>query len=450
MMSPNVRRLVLDPTPWLQNGIGLGLWAMVGLITALWMSGGSLNVMMVFSASAVTLNYTLKTRAWQILPVSRAELGRTQWWYLWGRPVILLVLATALAWGVVTAGGWLKHDASSVLAFLGAEMTLVVLTGLAPVLTAILRRFGDAGYMAGIIVPFLSALMLGFRWTDRDTFMALQPEMMTGGVIAAVAVLALWPLSAWLPLALPKLPSQARAAFVQPSAVAADTRLTGWWALAAALSVRLGRVLAALLVLSVCVALVLRPGGFMPGLFKLALLLQLVPLIVAGLALVFLPMLSQRALAGLPVSAWTRTLVLHLAAALMQCPVFAAMLAVMALLQPDGLTADWLLGYGLTTLTASVMVALALPLALRFGQKGPAMLIALFSMPLGMSAALTASIGGHDRTLFGLDPGPMLLVVGTGSALLLVTGLIWTWAELAYGRAAYRYRPLYPLSWRGR
>lgn len=439
MMTSRLRHLVLDPAPLWQNGVGLLLWLIVAFIAGVWMTGkGEPNIMMVFSASVVTSNYTLKTPVWRHLPLSRAELGQAQWWHLLGRPALCALASLALAVAGAAMFGALSTPPVEILAYGGAELSLIPLFGAAVLLAAQLApMFGVGGYALGLGLPLTGALALGMRWMDKDLFLVHQGEMLTGGAMGLMLMFALYAASPWLPLALPKPPRLARAKSRDAAASKpGQPGLTGWGALARPALNRLA-FSTGLSLLAVAVMFIVSDGAsaWTP------ILGALPPAIVAITTQTTTPI---RALAGLPLTPAARTVVLQASAPLLQLPVFALMWGLTLLIAPATLTPMWLAAYGLTALALLAAASVSLALQLRFGVRASVALVGVLAGLMGVNADFMAATGGPAL------PAAARVWMALLLCLLLAGGWVWTWAELAYGRAAYRQRPLTAQTWRGR
>jgi hypothetical protein len=161
--------------------------------------------------------------------------------------------------------------------------------------------------------------------------------------------------------------------------------------------------------------------------------------------------LSQRVLAGLPLTALQRAVVMQLIGPLTQAPCFLAACGLMALLTPQGVTVTWLSLYGLMVLASVAMTSVALPLSLRFGRNGQFILIAILCIPWGLAGAMLPALSRGEAQIFHIDTHGLLLVLTAFFSVALVAGWVWTWVELSHGRAAYRHNPLTlnGLRWRG-
>ncbi len=449
-----VRRLVLDPAPLLQTWVGYGLWLLIAAMAAVWMTGrGMANPMMVFSASVVTVSYIAKVKTWETLPVSRWALGRTQWWYLLGRPYLLATLSAGLAAGADAVFGWLHAGPIDILAFLAGELALLTLIGVAPPLGAGLAGlFSSAGNFAAFGVLYLAALALAFHWSlETDAFAAVRGEMLIGGAIAVVTAVVAYALTPWTPLARNAMLNRparqtlpaSKAASARPAAVAGlRRRPNGGWAVFSPLFNKGLRILL-LCALAACVL------GLPPVRYAIArivppdVLLLFLPVMMAVGALTLTTIAPQRVLAGLPLSALTRTVALVAVSPALQLPLAGVIIVTANAMTAGHPGAYWLPQMGMSVLGGLSLSALSLPMTLRFGQKGPVMMILAWA-PLGFISGVVASLAVARK-----DPGLVLPSMAVVLAVIMAGAWVWTWLEIAYGRAIYRQWTWQPVNWRG-
>ncbi|MDV6329972.1 hypothetical protein [Asticcacaulis sp. 201] len=451
MMSPNVRRLVLDLSPRLQVGIGLMLWIISGLMAALWMQGNmSPNFFMIFMTWSFTLGVTQKASTWRILPVSAKDLGQAQWWCLWGLPFLAVLITVGIAASVGAGFGWLGVSGVDICVYAGAELTLVFLMGaILPVTRVLSSTFGPSGATTGTIVFIVTILSLAFRWTGVVAFSTLRPEILAGTALSVTLAAVAYGLSARLPLALPntrrlkaqKSPAPDRSADATKSA-------TGWNALfRLALKVAMTVLLISAVV---AIAIVLACGVTPLGeTFDAQDILQYVPLVGTLTAIGYVPFLSQRVLAGLPLSALQRTLMLHLMSVTTQFPVFGAMMIVTAIMNPYAVNVTWVIARCVFVLTALSFAAAMIPVALRFGQKNVLWFYGLAATPGAFGMVALNSLDAGEPTWLGIDMAYVPTLLTLTVLAIYGLGVIWTYLELAFGRAAYRHQPLAPTAWRG-
>ena len=457
-MSAYVRRLTLDPAPQLQTWVSLFLWLVVGLYAALWMTGHGISaLMMVFSASASTLTFAVKVPVWRTLPLSRAALGRAQWWYLWGRPYIMAILTTAVAAAVVAILGDLHVGWADLAAFVGAEMSLLCLVAVVHPLVSVLNRaFGGYGSLAGFGLPFGAALGLAFMWGVGADFTAARPGMWLGGGVALAVALVGYGLSPWMPLAQNR-PLNFRDQLQEmgrPDGAAAPVRRTpaGGLAVFSELFQRAARIVPLMTLLA-------GGGGFLggrsvsgglgSGALPLGDMLLFAPLMGAMGTMTVVSVVSQRVLAGLPLTAWSRTVALQATTLAVQLPLALVIVGAVVFFQPLTVSTQWLFGLLLAVLGSCVLPALALPATLRFGAKGPVLIMLGGMVAAGAVVGLFVSLGRDAARLAALGEYGMGLILMAVFLVLLCAGWLWTWLEIAYGRAAYRQWTWIPMSWRG-
>ncbi len=452
MMSRNVRRLVLDPFPLWQLGLGLLLWLVIGAMTALWAwKMQTVSLTMAFSTVGLAMGFMMKVRAWETLPVSRSELGQAQWWYLWGRPFVLVAVVTAIAVAVDGALGILQADWADIGAYLCAEITLLFLSGLMAPIGGLARRLGQGGTGMVTIAVALATLGLAFHWSLDGSVAVFRSQMVLGGLVSIGLALVALLLSRWIPLARPQkwgagkaskadnVPSQARRKAARPVGAV--------W-LAAFILGRQARVVPFFALLVIVLTGVTRLG-VLKDILPADIWLQFVPLFGGVSVMAMTAMMSQRMLAGLPLSALQRTVALQGAAPALQVPLLAVTVAAGAALGSHGVSAGWLMGTGLTALAAVFMSAIALPMFLRFGPRAPLLFIGILAGPIGATTGISTAAALHARHIFGLPIDLGILVLAVGLAALVPLGWVWTWLELAHGRAAYRQRLTAFTTWRG-
>jgi hypothetical protein len=177
------------------------------------------------------------------------------------------------------------------------------------------------------------------------------------------------------------------------------------------------------------------------------LVLQFAPLLCAFLTISAL-MEPQRVQGGLPVSAFGRTLALHLVVPALLLPTWVLMIALGTLLHPEAMTPRWWIDCGMTTLLAWSFGAIIRPVALRLGRLGVIEVSIVFTM-----VVLIESVDGAEMFVEGgasegsLSPWG-LAIIGL-LIITLIAGWVWTYVELAYWRKAYQSQELAADRWRG-
>ncbi len=453
MMSRNVRRLVLDPFPLWQTGLGLFGWLLVGLMTALWADKvKAASLTMVFAPTALGLSFIQKIRIWQTLPLSRSELGQAQWWYLWGRSLVLVPLTTAAAVAVDACLGVLHAAPADIVAYLGGQIALLFMAGLMIPASGLARSlFGPGAAGVATILVIVATLGVAFSWSFNGSVPVFHKQMVWGGGVSVTLALVAFLLSPWMPLGQTRTwssggpsradnaPSPARKTDVKPaSAFRLTTFILG----------RLARIVPIFaLVLGLLAAATTQ--GALKDIVPLEVWLPFFPFFGGVSAMAITATVSQRVLAGLPLTALQRTVALHGVAPLLQVPLLALTVAAGAILQPSGLAGEWPVTVGLMALGSIFMSAISLPMFLRFGQKAPFLFIGVAAGPLGAMTGMStmrALDAGHGLgAMLGL--GTLILIIFF--AVLVPVGWVWTWLELAYGRTAYRPRLTALTTWRG-
>jgi len=452
MMSRHVRRLVLDPFPLWQTGLSLFTWLILGAVTALWAWHGKVaSLTMVFAPAGLAMSFTLKVRIYETLPVSRTELGQAQWWYLWGRSFVFALVVTAAAVAIDLGFGVLRASWADIGAYLCGEITLLFLAGLIGPVTGLMRPLFGAGAGMTVFLLVLAPLGLAFRWSLYGSFAGFRGEMISGGVVSIGLAFVALLLSRWVPLAQPYKWNAGKATKADgaPTSRRVDTakpasagRLTAFI---------LGRALRILpfFALLVGVLTVVARQGVLKDVLPPDMWLLYLPFFGGIGAMVLTATVSQRVLAGLPLTALQRTVALHGVAPALQVPLLAMTATAGAVLRPDGLSMQWLISIGLISLAAIFMTAMALPMFLRFGQKAPFLFIGVAAVPTGAVTGLGAATALHAGHVFGIDLNLGMVILGGILVVLVPAGWVWTWLELAYGRAAYRQRLTAFTRWRG-
>jgi hypothetical protein len=457
VISANVRRLVLDPAPLWPTGIGLLMWAMIGLLGGVWATGrgAAPNILMVFPAGVLGSNILHKVRTWQILPLSQSELRQAQLWCLFGRPYLLAVIPMAFAVGVDIALGALGVSPVEILAFVFGEITLLFLIGIAVPLIALIRQQLSPRVTLLGAVPYLVAAFLVFHWGPGSPISANASEMLWCGGLCLIATLAAYVCSPWIPLALPAAFQTARVKSLapsrrdRPSVRSSGTKGSNGRSLFTALFARIPLFAVCLFVIVPMVILFAGQETLKRVFVSPMFVLLFTPWLSLPLAVSVIAVVSQRMLGGLPLSAFKRTLALQLISPVLVAFLGVLMIAVASLLQPQAMTVDWWLYCGLSSLATIAISASALPTQLRFGQSAFAVFAALIIAHIGVGGGVLAVMGGRASGAVGLFASSRAPVIVGFLIALMFVGWIWTYVELAYGRRAYQQRPTLPTTWRG-
>ena len=458
MMSRNVRRLVFDPFPLWQTGLSLFGWLVLGAVTALWAYKVKVaSLTMIFAPAALAMSFLQKIRIWQTLPVSRSELGQAQWWYLWGRSFVLACLTTGAAVAIDAGLGALHADWADIGAYLGGQITLLFLAGLMIPASSLARSLSGSGAagLATIVVVFVT-MGLAFHWSLDGSVFAFRSQMAWGGGVSVVLALAAFLMSPWMPLAQPRTWTAGKASKADnaPSpAQKADAKPASAFRVTTFILGRLLRIVP-LFALVLGLLAVATMQGALKDIVPVDVWLQFMPFFGGIGAMAITATVSQRVLAGLPLTAVQRTVALHGVAPLLQVPLLALTVAAGVVLQPagrpsSGLAEGWLMSLGLMSLGAIFLSAIALPMFLRFGQKAPFLFIGVAAAPLGALTGMNMlrAIGAGHALGFAMGLGTLILAIFF--AVLVPICWVWTWLELAYGRAAYRQRITVFTTWRG-
>jgi hypothetical protein len=451
MMSSNVRKLVIDPFPVLPYVANLALWLAICGMSAAWMTGGiSPNLMMIFSASIATQAFSQKARIWLTLPVSRKELGRAQWWYLWGLPFLAVIVVTAIAFGLDLAFGWLGVSGEDVFAIAGAEITLLFALGAVQPATRILHSaFGNAGPLIGFPILIVTLLVLGWRWSYGEDFQSVRPEIFLGTVVSGLITLFAFIFCERLPAIVPNNGKKNQVESKKSPAVRRKSEAsTGWRSL---FHLPLKMLMYLILTFAVLAGSVFLFSSYtaLDSVVDPALVIQFIPFIGTIAAIGFVPSISQRVLAGLPVPTITRVSVLHLISFVMQAPLFAAMIVAVTMIEAESITWAWVIGQCLVLMMALAISGILLPLALRLGQQNTIALTGIFAVPVVIGSLISTATNAVDANYFGMSPGQEFFALTVISVTTMIIGWIWTFVELARGRSAYRYMPMQPATWRG-
>jgi hypothetical protein len=177
-------------------------------------------------------------------------------------------------------------------------------------------------------------------------------------------------------------------------------------------------------------------------------------MLALGLAALFCSVLvvlalwePQRVRAGLPVSALGRTFALHLVVPAFLLPTWGLIFALPAFLRPDALTSHWWILCGFTSLVALSFGAASLPAGLRFGRSGIWLVYGVFNA-VSLVISLQPTQFGKRWALEGQLSLRDLSIIGV-LVIILISGWIWTYLELAFWRKAYQPQSLIPTRWRG-
>jgi hypothetical protein len=449
MMNANVRRLVFDLSPrkivWLQLFF---LLLLIPISIDFWDGDYRTGIWIVANSGLCTLLYVNKFSTWQILPVTDHEIRKSQFWVIFGTSCFMPVVFIIFGIGLAAHLGPPKISPRGLLAFISAVIFLGSSVGFYIFIRQISRPiFGNVNseFLSSIplIVSFSSVWPMGYGGNQNVGYLNF---LISCGVVSLSLVLAALIWNRKLPLVLPLNPKQSlKGRYTELSSTASSrldrttARRSGVWALLASSLGHLARN--ASIGLGVFATVVLATNyGLLQAFESPMLVLQFAPLLCAFLAFPAL-MEPQRVRGGLPVSALGRTLALHLVVPALLLPTWVLMIALGALLHPEGMTPRWWIGCGMTSLLAWSFIAIARPVALRLGRLGVGLISGVFTMLVGIISGL--------GTREGRDDGSMSLAIIGLLIITLIAGWVWTYVELAYWRKAYQSQGLAADHWRG-
>ena len=431
-MNSNVRRLVLDFAPYLQNTFGLVLWLTAGIQDFEWLAGrGGLPIVAAFVPYMTSVLYVPKVPVWRTLPVSRRELGQAQWWNLWGRPLILATIVMAGSWGLAAATH-VQVAPDTALTALAGQMAVLLGSGLILPAAAIFRRlFGVTGYFIALMGGV--GVLIGAMFASQLFSTVPTADIRMAGLASLAAIAVLYLASGALPLALPHMPGSRKA---RPETRSTQPGPRGWTALAQIMAWRVAMLVGLLLVAGLVARFALTDAGGW---------LRALPIFGVITSLTTVPALPPRTLAGLPVSVGTRVMLVQMVPWLFQIPAAVVTIAVTACIAPEQLTPLWLCELAFITLALISLTALLMACGLRFGYRGAMVLMGFVTAVAGvMVGFLAGSLGpGHPDLPAPVVSGAVAILAG-----LWLLSVVWTWAELARGRAAYRFMGEFT-RWRG-
>jgi hypothetical protein len=423
-MSRAVRRLVLDYQP---------LWVLMDLVLLallVFMNWGWLfNVrstsvvqwfVPVFSIFSGLL-FAPKLPAWQALPISAGDRRRAMWWLWIGLPLIRAVLCMILPLAVLTPLKGVHATPEGIVSVM--EMQLLAVIPMGAIFSGhglIRRRFGVASGMV-LVVPLF---MVGALFSPLELSGS---GALAGGAIAVVALaVGSYVLTDWFGAATARLfdPREGPAA-AGTSATRHGAR--GWAALLPYAFSAIVLAVAVAVAINYSMVAMLGPGlaeharRTLPGQMLMTVILLSA---IGGQAAPY----ALRALRALPLGPEALTAVLQ-----------GFMLAVTLL--PAGVMWWVLSATGFDTSKLPILlfgmlpiVALRLPVNFRVG------------VQVGMFVTMVPMIG-----LLFLPFAPWTSSPWFDAAMVLAAALVWlwTWWEMACGRAAYRVLPLGLARWRG-
>jgi hypothetical protein len=423
-MSAAVRRMVCDVQfRWLALVVLLML--PIPILDGSWLMrpGESMPLVVCFSLGPFAIGSSMaKLPVWRLLPVSRRQIGRAQWWLGFGGPVIFLLLGVALAVVVTRLSGVLRASPSDILALAGGECAVGVLLPTI-VLGLVLRE--RLGGTATVLLSLLGTVVVGAAMVAvafaRPTLTpGLRLALPVAGGTAIAVVIAVYLASPMIGAVAGAGPARDRAR--RPLRAG----MKGW----AGLWPQFLWPTAFAAVLSTGIFLVMRmlsrhadaTADQIAAAWGVGVL-TLMPLIFGGMARI-----SARVLRGLPISAGGLALILLGAVTAAQLLAFAALYLVCRI---------W---HG----PADAVLALV-PMAAGFGACGLALTLRGRGWVTGLIWLVIMPLGG-----LSFDHPALAAAVMAAGAVSLPTGWLWVFLELSRGRSAYAPSPISVLSWRGR
>ena len=457
MMNANVRRLVFDLSPrpiiWIQLIASLFL-----IYTSIewWRGHNATSILIMATWYTCIFHYISKIQTWKTLPVNINEIRKAQFF-------IILVTPWLLPFACISFGFWgasyffpLKVSHRELLALISAVIFMGSSIGFSIFIRQMTMRDKTGALFYSELLSLLPVCMSfygGFQLVNGDnpTIIFLDLLIWFGVTSLSLVLLALiWIQKLPVLLPLDSNPSR-RTRPTEPShttlsrAYRPPTGRSGVWRLFAS---SIGRIAPYAGVASCLLAFVVLTPKSEPFLVfdRPMLFLGLAPLfssVLVGLAL----WEPQRVRGGFPVSALGRTFALQLVVTAFLLTTWGLIFALAAFLRPDAMTSGWWILCGFTSLVALSFGSASLPAGLRFGRSGIALVYGVFSAVnllisfqptrFGERWALEGQLSLGDLTIIG-----MLVII-------LITGWIWTYLELAFWRKAYQPQSLIPTRWRG-
>ncbi|CAN5130693.1 hypothetical protein BH11PSE2_BH11PSE2_11450 [soil metagenome] len=437
-MSANVRRMALDFSPLWSGFIGFAIFITM-LADVTWLMGGSKQIpltMLMAGAGALSMA-AIKRPIWALLPVSREEIGRANWWLMLGGPLLIIVAGMLIPLAGAVLLGRLHAKPLAIAAVVSGQLALFGGFGcLLMTVGLVTRRFGLWGTTAYVLVGLSFAGVGLMYW--RHLTSVIEVQMLTAGLTCVVIAAGLYLWAERLPMAItpgaasrrgrrtlrdpvetPYLPPLSRNSSaglwgLDRSAILTVIAITGAGATAIVVAVNLNQTLATLVPLYA-------------------------PLIGYFLAMAYSMRLPVRVLRGLPISGARLAAMINLTGLVILLGVAGVLAGVTALvgMPPVGMAESLAL--------CTAIYALSLPARLRFD---PRTVVAVFiGLPTGVFPAIfaIAALAHHGPALFGRGEAIFLAII----AGALVLAWPWGYWEITRGRAAYRGRPLALARWRG-
>jgi len=457
MMNANVRRLVFDLSPrgyvW---GQGFG-WLLLAIVAA---AGTSIpehyspGALLGLFASIWGWTCTSKFDLWQNLPIAIKELKLSQFLLLFVIPTILVITSNVFG-GLITLILYNYVEINiRYIAVISCQLLTVISIGFCFYSLCVSSVFRRRFFVSLSFLVFLIIFVLSVGLTIKANYSQMIPNSMIAfGIIALLACLAALVWNQHLPLISPgksypswKTRPPEKSAAARQGAYRPPGGRSGVWRLFASSIGRIAPYAGVALCLLALVVLTPKSGLFL--VFDRPIFaLMLAPLLCSAVAELAL-WEPQRVRGGLPVSALGRTFALQLVAPTFLLPMWGLIIALPALLRPDAMTSHWWILCGFTALFGLSFGAASVPASLRFGQIGTALLWYGFgAIVVGMISSQPGRFG-ERWTLEGELSLFDLTIIGT-LVIILISGWIWTYLELALSRKAYLAQIRIPPRWRG-
>jgi hypothetical protein len=456
MMNANVRRLVFDPSPRRLVWGQVLFWLLLGASAVMGASSQenhSTGALLGLCGCIWVLTCIDKFNLWQSLPVSITDVKRSQFFVLLGLPLFIILSANTFGLLISIILFNFNVDFIHHIAKISCQLLIPISIGLsfyASSLSSILLR-----YFFGSLVLLFVLISISLGWNLTFYTNASQSVLIltiAWGIIALLVCISTLVWNQHLPLVSPgkSNPSrEMRPSEPSPSTLSKAYRppgcRAGAWRLFASSIGRIAPYAGVGFCLLAFVVLTPKSGPFL-GFDRPIFFLGLAPLFCSVLVALAL-WEPQRVRAGLPVSAVGRTFALQLVVPAFLLPTWGLIFALAALLRPDALTSHWWILCGFSSLVGLSFGAASLPAGLRFRRSG----ILLVNVVFG---AVTGAIGfrptrfGEGWTLEGQLSLGDLTIMGL-LVIILISGWIWTYFELAFSRKGYEPQLLIPTRWRG-
>lgn len=419
-MSVAVRRMVCDiPLWWL---LFAALCAVLTpLADGLWLIHSDermpLIVTIFLSPIAISLA-AVKLPVWRLLPVSRRQIGRAQWWLTFGGPLILQLVSLALALVVVGLTGAMRASPAAVLALAGGGCAVgVAFPAMNLLAWALRKRVGATAAAIPLLLWLIFIVPLVF--SPLSLTPALRFAFPLAGAIAIAVAIATYLIS---PVTFPDQSMVGRGSAHGPAGRLVRPGVKGWatlWRPFLGTTAFAAVVSTGLFIVMQLLTRQIDPIAAATGIA----VLTMAPLIFGGMVRI-----SARALRGVPVSAAVLTSGLLAAAAAAQLPAFAALYVACRLWRGP----------------AAEVLALA-PLVVGFGACCLALTLRGWWRVTPLVWLVVLPVSG-----FSIAHPTLAAAVVAAGVVSLAVGWLWIHFELSRGRSAYQPSAISASSWRGR